>query len=66
MFRRFRRRRLSPEEKERRRFYLLPGMGGRAFHRKQRRIRMAAIAVGLVVSALVALIIYLINTRPLR
>ncbi|MCX7867417.1 hypothetical protein [Limisphaera sp. VF-2] len=66
MFRRLRRRRLSPEEKERRRFYLLPGMGGRAFYRKQRRIRMAAIAVGLVVSALVALIIYLMNTRPLR
>jgi len=40
------RRHLPPEEKERRRFYLLPGMGGRAYFRKQRRIRMAAIGVG--------------------
>lgn len=62
MLRRFRR--LSPEEKERRRFYLLPGMGGRAFHRKQRRIRLIAIGVGLVVSALVALLIYWINSNP--
>ncbi|MCS7089477.1 MAG: hypothetical protein RMN51_06985 [Verrucomicrobiota bacterium] len=59
VLRRFRR--LSPEEKERRRFYLLPGMGGRAFYRKQRRIRMIALGVGLVVSALVVLLLYLLN-----
>ncbi|NGO40235.1 hypothetical protein G4L39_12645 [Limisphaera ngatamarikiensis] len=57
-------RRLSPEEKERRRFYLLPGMGGRAYFRKQRRIRLAALAVGLVVSALVALLLWILNSQP--
>gem|GEM_PF-221596 len=58
------RRHLPPEEKERRRFYLLPGMGGRAYFRKQRRIRMAAIGVGLVVSAFVAFLLWLLNSRP--
>jgi len=60
----FRRRKLPPEEKERRRFYLLPGMGGRAFHRKQRRFRNAAIIVGVLVSALVGLAMWYLNKTP--
>ncbi|MGA4644621.1 hypothetical protein ACPDIX_09120 [Limisphaera sp. 4302-co] len=39
-------------------------MGGRAYFRKQRRIRMAAIGVGLVVSAFVAFLLWLLNSRP--
>jgi len=60
----FRRRRLSPEQKERRRFYLLPGMGGRAYHRKQRRFRNIAIVVGVLVSVVLGAVMYYLNTHP--
>ncbi len=51
------------QKKPHQRFYLLPGMGGRAYHRKQRRIRTAAIIVGVLVSAALALGMYYLNTR---
>ncbi len=51
----------SKAEKERKRFYLLPGMGGRAYQRKQKVILKSSLAVGLVVSVLVALAFYLLN-----
>jgi hypothetical protein len=51
------------KEKDRERFYLLPGMGGRAFRRKRRIIIQWSIAIGLLVSALLALVLYLAN-RP--
>ena len=51
-----------PEEKER--FYLLPGQGGSSYRRKQRYIIKASIIVGLVVSALVATIMYFIYRVP--
>ena len=54
----------SKEKKEHRRFYLLPGMGGRAFYRKQRRYRNVAIAVGLLVSILLAAVYYYFSIRP--
>jgi hypothetical protein len=54
------------EKKEHRRFYLLPGMGGRAFHRKQRRFRNIALVVGLLASGLFALFMYYLHTRPLH
>jgi len=41
-------------DKERDRFYLLPGMGGRALRRKRRLILQWSIAAGLFVSILVA------------
>jgi hypothetical protein len=41
-------------DKERDRFYLLPGMGGRAFRRKQRVILWWTLAAGLLVSGFVA------------
>jgi hypothetical protein len=53
----------GPKKKqEEHRYYLLPGMGpsNRRFHR---RVRRAAFFVGIVVSALVALLLYLINRR---
>jgi hypothetical protein len=48
---------------ERDRFYLLPGMGGRAARAKHRRILNWSIAIGLLVSLAVAGAIYLAN-RP--
>ncbi len=51
------------QKKTHQRFYLLPGMGGRAYHRKQRRIRAAAIIVGVLVSLALALGMYWLNTR---
>ena len=50
--------------KEQQRFYLLPGMGGRALRKKQRLFLRWSIAIGLVVSALTAGILYLISRRP--
>lgn len=50
-------------DKERDRFYLLPGMGGRAARAKHKRILQWSIAIGIVVSAVLAAIIYLVN-RP--
>jgi hypothetical protein len=50
-------------EKERERFYLLPGMGGRAARAKHRRILKWSISIGILVSAVVAIAIYLINSQ---
>ncbi|HMP84003.1 MAG TPA: hypothetical protein PKA41_14990 [Verrucomicrobiota bacterium] len=52
------------DEKERNRFYLLPGMGGRPYRRKQKLILKYSIAAGLVISAILAAIIYLVNRSP--
>ena len=53
----------SKAERERKRFYLLPGMGGRAYQRKQKVILKSSLAVGLLVSVLIAVAFYLLN-RP--
>jgi hypothetical protein len=53
----------SQKKKEERRFYLLPGMGGRALKRKRRLILQWSIVAGLFASAIVAGIIYLISSR---
>jgi len=53
--------RKSKSDKERQRFYLLPGMGGRAYRRKQKVILNYSLAVGLVISLLFALLLYLLN-----
>jgi hypothetical protein len=45
-------------DKERQRFYLLPGMGGRALRRKNRRFLQWSIAIGLVVSAILTYVLY--------
>ena len=49
--------------KERQRFYLLPGQGGSALRRKHRRILRWSIAIGLVVSAILAVILYLMSNQ---
>lgn len=49
--------------KERQRFYLLPGMGGRARRQKEMRILRWAIAVGLLFSALMACALYFLSLK---
>jgi hypothetical protein len=48
-------------DKEKDRFYLLPGMGGRALRRKRKVILQWSIAAGLFASGVVAWILYLIS-----
>jgi hypothetical protein len=48
-------------EKERERFYLLPGMGGRAYRRKQKYILKSSVLVGLLVAAVIALALCVLN-----
>jgi len=50
-------------DKERQRFYLLPGMGGRARRRKELRFLRWSIAAGLLASAIVAGILYWLSLR---
>jgi len=52
----------SERDKERERFYLLPGMGGRAARRKRMLMIRWAIIAGLLVSLALAGVLYLINT----
>jgi hypothetical protein len=53
-------------DKEKDRYYLFPGQGGRSARRKHRRILAWAIAVALVASGFLALVLWLMNkTGPL-
>jgi hypothetical protein len=54
----------SKEAREHRRFYLLPGQGGKPYRRKQKTILMASIATGLVVAAILVLLMYLLDRKP--
>ncbi len=49
---------MLPREKERERYYLLPGMGGRALRRKRRMMLNWSLAAGLFVSAILACLLY--------
>lgn len=51
----------SARNKERERFYLLPGMGGQAVRRKQKWMLRWGIVIGLFVSALLAAVLYVAN-----
>jgi len=48
-------------DKERERFYLLPGMGGSARRRKELRFLRWSIAAGLLASAALAVVLYFIS-----
>jgi hypothetical protein len=50
-------------DKERQRYYLLPGMGGRALRRKHRRILGWSIAFGLVISAILTFLLYFMGSQ---
>lgn len=56
----------SEKEREQKRFYLLPGMGGRALRRKRRTILTWSIVAGLVVSAVIAVVLYVLNSSAYR
>jgi hypothetical protein len=49
------------KDKPKERYYLLPGMGGRAMRRKQRIMLQSGIAAGVIVSAIVGIVLYLIS-----
>lgn len=51
---------LFSRDPERDRYYLLPGMGGRAVRRKQLNNLLWAIAIGLLVSGSLAAVLYLV------
>ena len=57
---------LANREKDKERFYLLPGMGGRAYRRKYYLTLKVSIAVGLLVSGALAWAIYFLNHPHLR
>jgi hypothetical protein len=50
------------KEKEKSRFYLLPGQGGRAHRRKQWIIMKWSLFVGLVVAGTLAALMYWLNS----
>ena len=52
------------EGKPRERFYLLPGQGGRAYSRKQRKFLLWAIVVGLTFAGVFTLVMYLVDRAP--
>jgi hypothetical protein len=52
------------KDKEKERFYLLPGMGGKAFRQKQNVFLLWALLAGAVVSLVVAACFYFLNRRP--
>ena len=54
----------SPD-KERDRFYLLPGMGGKAMRRKRNAMLLWAMLAGLVVSVTFAATLYWLHSRGL-
>ncbi len=49
---------IARPRKERPRFYLLPGMGGRALKRKRKMMLHWSLAAGVFVSAIVAFMLY--------
>ena len=51
----------SKANKEPERYYLLPGMGGRAFRRKQITFWKWSVIAGLGVAAIVAAVMYWLN-----
>ena len=50
------------DDKER--YYLLPGQGGKGYRRKQRFILKSALIVGVIVSGIFALVMYLMYRPP--
>jgi hypothetical protein len=50
-------------DKERERYYLLPGMGGRALRKKQKMMLQWSIAAGLLTSAVLAGVLYFMSRR---
>ena len=64
MFSLFRSKEQRAKDKERQRFYLLPGQGGSAYQRKQRITLVVALVVGLLISSVFALAVWWMNNNP--
>ena len=54
---------LFNRDKEKERFYLLPGMGGKAFRRKQNVFLLWSLLAGALVAVVVAASFYFLNRR---
>jgi len=54
---------LFARDKERERFYLLPGQGGRNMRRKHKIILGWSIVAGILTSAILACLLYLLSGR---
>jgi hypothetical protein len=54
------------KEKEKSRYYLLPGQGGRAHRRKQSRIMWWSLLAALLVAGILAAVMYWLNRTQLR
>jgi hypothetical protein len=52
--------------KERERYYLLPGMGGRALRAKRKIMLKWALAAGLATSAVLGYVLYYFSCNPTR
>ena len=50
-------------DKEKERFYLLPGMGGRAMRKKRKIMLVWSVIAGLLVSISLAATLYFVNLR---
>jgi len=55
------RRKRERREKEKERYYLLPGQGGRAYRRKQKQIIVWSIIAALTFAAIMSVIMYFLN-----
>jgi hypothetical protein len=58
------RRKTNKDEKESNRFYLLPGMGGTAWRRKQNVVLGWTLITTLAALALLGALLYWLNHRP--
>jgi high-affinity Fe2+/Pb2+ permease len=54
---------LLKKDKEKERYYLLAGMGGRAYRRKQNTFLAWSVVAGVLVSLVVAMFFYILNVR---
>ena len=54
---------LFQRDKEKDRFYLLPGMGGKAMRRKRNGMLLWSLLAGILVGGVLAGILYLMNVR---
>jgi hypothetical protein len=54
----------SRPKDDKERYYLLPGQGGTSYRRKQRFILKSSIIVGVIVSGIFALVMYLVYRPP--
>jgi len=51
-------------DRERERYYLLPGQGGRALRRKQRKFLVWSLLIGFVVALIFSVVLYFVNRSP--